>query len=157
MGPHGYSRCSLPPAAAYSHSVSLGRNPPSQMQKAYASHQFTQLIGRFSWLPAVFVQISNGGLQARLAFVGAMLLSSLATHPGSYVTPASPPTFTRPCPPFKYVCLPEPPAGIQPPFHALTNCRNRPTVTRYLSRRKLLTVAGSATPVAPLPLLVYVR
>ena len=58
--PHGYSRCWLPPAAAYSHSASLGRKPPSQMQNAYASYQFTQLIGRFSWLPAVAVHVAYG-------------------------------------------------------------------------------------------------
>src|ERR1035441_4051543 len=54
--PHGYSFSWLPPAAAYSHSASLGRNPPSQMQNAADSHQFTQLIGRFSCVLAVFVQ-----------------------------------------------------------------------------------------------------
>src|SRR5580658_8641821 len=29
------------------------------------------------------------------------------------------------------------------------NWRNRPTVTRYLSKRKLLTVAGAASPIGP--------
>src|SRR4029079_19269797 len=42
------------------------------------------------------------------------------------------------------------------PFHAAANWRYRPTVTRYLSRRKLLMVAGSAWPVGPLPLFRYV-
>jgi hypothetical protein len=53
------------------------------MQNAYDSHQFTQLIGRFSWLPAAFVHVSYGGSHARLASVGAMLLSSDTAQPGS--------------------------------------------------------------------------
>jgi hypothetical protein len=43
------------------------------MQKAYASYQFTQLIGRFSCVLAVAVQVAkfHVGLHARFAFVGA--------------------------------------------------------------------------------------
>src|SRR5579863_3702648 len=81
--PQGYSRCWLPPAAAYAHSASLGRNPPSQMQKAYASCQVRQLIGRFSCEPAVAVHVEKGGRQSRFESVGAMLASSDACHPGS--------------------------------------------------------------------------
>src|ERR1039458_7630350 len=81
--PHGYSFSWLPPAAAYSHSASLGRNPPSQMQNAADSHQFTQLIGRFSCVLAVFVQVSYPDWHARLPFVGAMLLLSDVTQPVS--------------------------------------------------------------------------
>jgi hypothetical protein len=80
--PHGYSRCWLPPAAAYSHSASLGKNPPSQMQKAYASYQFTQVIGRFSWLPNVLVHV-DGEQEPRFVSVGAMLLLSEVRHPVS--------------------------------------------------------------------------
>src|ERR1700689_3531654 len=87
--PHGYSRCRLPAAAAYSHSASLGRKPPSQMQKAYASYQVTQLIGRFSRLPAALVQIPDPQTAMRLVSVGATLLSSDVSHPGSYGLPAS--------------------------------------------------------------------
>src|SRR5580692_1192711 len=94
IAPHGYSRCWLPPAAAYSHSASLGRNPPSQMQNAYASYQFTQLIGRFSFSPTEVVHVENAGWggsesQARLPLVGATLSSSDATHPVSCVAPPS--------------------------------------------------------------------
>src|SRR5271165_1588731 len=103
VAPHGYSRCWLPPAAAYSHSASLGRNPPSQMQNAYASHQFTKFTGRFA-LPL------DGAL-------GAMLPSSAVAQPGS-----KPPLVAfKPLPPFKCVCLPDPAAGSQPAFQALTN------------------------------------
>src|SRR5580658_10010580 len=93
MGPHGYSSCSLPPAAAYSHSDSLGRNPPSQMQKAYASCHMTQLIGRFSCPPDVGVQVAKSFplslLQTvvRFASVGEIFVSSAAAHPGSNVWP----------------------------------------------------------------------
>src|SRR5580698_5512518 len=84
--PHGYSRCWLPPTAAYSHSASLGRKPPSQMQKAYASYQFTQLIGRFSFAPAEGVHVSSDS-QVKLGSIGPMLPSSVAFQPGSYIDP----------------------------------------------------------------------
>src|SRR5580704_13140080 len=77
----------------------------------------------------------------------------MATHPVSKTVPASAgaPAFSKPPPSFKCVCLPEPGFAFQPspPFQAFTNCRNRPTVTSYLSRRKVLTVAGSASPAGP--------
>ncbi len=49
--------------------------------------------------------------------------------------------------------MPEPAGGVYPapPFHASTNWRNRPTVTWYLSSRKPLTLAGSASPLGPVP------
>ncbi len=82
-----------------------------------------------------------------------------ATQPASYVPAA--PLFASPWPPFRCVCFPEPAGGRQPRPRscstAFTNWRNRPTVTRYLSRRKPLTVAGSASPVGPPPVFVYVR
>jgi hypothetical protein len=53
------------------------------MQKAYASTQLTQLIGRFSWLPTELVHVEYGAQDARLVFVGAILLSSDTTQPGS--------------------------------------------------------------------------
>src|ERR1700723_140214 len=65
--PHGYSRCSMPPAAAYSHSASLGRKPPSQIQNAYASHQLMQSMGRCSFSPSDAVQVT-GTQGARLVF-----------------------------------------------------------------------------------------
>ena len=67
----------------------------------------------------------------------------VALHPGSF----PPAVFTSPAPPFRCVCLPAPALGRQPPTHASTNFRNRPTVTSYLSRRKSLIVAGFAVPV----------
>src|SRR5580704_15894982 len=88
--PHGYSRCWLPPAAAYSHSASLGRKPPSQMQNAYASNQFTQLIGSRSLLPADGVHVAyawalvgSHTASDRLLLVGAMSPLSVTTQPGS--------------------------------------------------------------------------
>src|SRR5271154_6080857 len=85
--PHGYTSCSLPPAAGYSHSASLGRKPPSQMQNAYASYQFTQLIGRFSWLPPeVAVHVEYGEQEVRFAVVGSTsvaLFQSVASQPVS--------------------------------------------------------------------------
>ena len=48
LSPHAKERCERPPAAAKSHSVALGRKPPSQMQNAYAAYQSMQVIGRFS-------------------------------------------------------------------------------------------------------------
>src|SRR5215470_15554438 len=110
--PHGYWRCSLPPAAAYCHSTSLGRKPPSQMQNAYASHQFTQLTGRFSLAPGAFVQVWKIELQARFAFVGATLALSAVDHPVSYVVPEELPLSTSPRPPLRCPCLPEPAGGV---------------------------------------------
>jgi len=43
-------------------------------------------------------------------------------------------------------------------FHPfVTNCRNRPTVTKYSSIRNPLTVAEFEVAVAPVPVFVYVR
>src|SRR5580698_6082141 len=84
--PQGYSRCWLPPAAAYSHSASLGRNPPSQIQNAYASYQVSQLSGRFSPSLAEGVHVAKLGSSqpvTRSAVVGATLLSSDAIQPRS--------------------------------------------------------------------------
>src|SRR5450631_2600188 len=87
--PHGYCRCWLPPAAAYSRSDSLGRNPPSQMQNAYDSHHVTQLMGSFSLVPADAVHVASFGAHAKLASVGATWASSDVTQPISDWAPAS--------------------------------------------------------------------
>jgi hypothetical protein len=50
---HGYARCSLPPTEANSHSASVGKYPPSQMQNAIASYQLTQFIALSSLAPAL--------------------------------------------------------------------------------------------------------
>ena len=55
--PHGYIRCSSPPAIAYFHSASVGRNPPSQMQNAYDSYQLVHVIGSISFSPGSSVQL----------------------------------------------------------------------------------------------------
>jgi hypothetical protein len=126
------------------------------MQKAYAWNQFTQLMGRFSFEPALGVQVCSAVSHARdvsqATFVACMacVVSSpfqVVSQPGSFPPPA--PLFTRPCPPLRCVCLPEPAAGLQPPTTASTNLRKRPTVTSYLSRRKSATVAGKAVDVLP--------
>src|SRR5580692_10986691 len=87
--PQAYSSCWLPPAA-YSHSAWLGKKPPSQMQNAYASAQFTQLIGRFSLPPIALVHVGYGSLPpqpvVRFAVVGSRFALSDATQPGSYVS-----------------------------------------------------------------------
>ena len=66
------------------------------MQNAYDSHQFTQSIGLFSLLPgeAVQVALTPPHVAMRLLSVGAILLSSDVTHPGSY--PPALPLFARP-------------------------------------------------------------
>src|ERR1039457_4650782 len=97
--PHGNTRCWHPAAVANSNSFSLGRNPPSQMQKAYASGQLTQFMGRFSFWPGALVQVANCGSQARLPEV--RLLSSPESHPGSN-KPGEPLSWSpRPPPPPK--------------------------------------------------------
>ena len=52
---------SVPQAAAYSHSASVGRRPPSQTQNANAWNQVTQLRAYASLLPGVSVQVANPG------------------------------------------------------------------------------------------------
>ena len=97
------------------------------MQNAYASYQFTPPIGRLSLPPSKAVHVAKepsahaAVVQAKLASVGAMLLSSDMSQPVSYVPGL--PLFASPCPPFRCVCLPEPSGGVQPapPFHAFTN------------------------------------
>src|ERR1700689_3724488 len=84
--PHGYSCCSAPPAPAYSHSASLGRKPPSQMQKAYASNQFSQTMGSFSLTPGIVVHVAFLGSHSRFVSVGATLALSAVTQPGSKPT-----------------------------------------------------------------------
>jgi hypothetical protein len=54
------------------------------MQNAYDSHQFTQLMGKVSWLPAVVVQVLFGVQLPRFASVGAISeFQSVASHPVS--------------------------------------------------------------------------
>jgi hypothetical protein len=56
--------------------------------------------------------------------------------------------------------LPDPGGGLHGALtlsYACSNWRKRPTVTRYLSSEKLLTVAWSAVPARLVPLLSYVR
>jgi len=53
------------------------------MQKAYASYQLVQLVGRFSWPLGVLVQVEYGLHESRLASVGLMLAVSVATQPVS--------------------------------------------------------------------------
>jgi hypothetical protein len=53
------------------------------MQNEYASYQFTQSIGSVSCVPAAIVHVSAIASQARFVSVGAMLMSSVDTQPGS--------------------------------------------------------------------------
>src|SRR5258708_1095313 len=138
VDPQGYSRSGSPPAAAYSHSASLGRNPPSQMQKAYASYQFKQSMGRPSWLPGVLVHVELYPQNWRFASFAPISALSDASQP---------------------VSLPAPAGGVNraPRFQPFTTCRNRPTVTRSLSSLKSLTVARSVSLEGPNPSLRYER
>src|SRR5579872_1151314 len=130
------------------------------MQNAAASCHAMQSIGRRSFSPAMGVHVATCPLHAvtsRLASVGSTAALSEVTQPGSY--PPGLALSASPFPPLRYVCLPAPAAGShpEPPAHAATNLRKRPTVTRYLSSRKSCTEAGSARPVAPPPSFMYVR
>jgi|GEM_PF-3469363 len=50
--PQGRERCSVPPCAAKARSTSVGRKPPSQLQKAYRAYQDRWFCGRRSLPPA---------------------------------------------------------------------------------------------------------
>src|SRR5258708_17102314 len=116
------------------------------MQNAYASYQVMQLMGRFSWVVGVVVQVGLGKQEVRrlpshvLSDVERFVFHAVC-HPGS-AEPASVPTARRPASARRYACLPDPAEGIHPPITALTNWRNRPTVTAYSSRRNPLLFAA---------------
>src|SRR5580698_2557624 len=101
------------------------------MQNAYASYQVTQLVGRCSPVPALFVHVAPGQ-PAKALFHEPVSDSRLAfqdgSHPGSDAPASPPPTLARPAPPFRYACLPEPAVGRHPFAVAATNLRNRPRV-----------------------------
>src|SRR5689334_19996262 len=80
--PQGNWRFSVPPAAAYSHSASVGSRPPSHAQKANATNQLRQLMGRSSLGPGSLVQVFEVS-QAKLA-------TSAAVSPGMYVCQSKP-------------------------------------------------------------------
>src|ERR1041384_7251131 len=105
MEPQGYWRCSSPPAAAKRHSASLGKKPPSQMQKAYDSHQFKHAIGKSSFSPASSVQVpyllhlsAVFHCAAELAPLG-MRVFQAASQPGS--NEPDMPLSARPLPPLR--------------------------------------------------------
>ena len=101
-------------------------------------------MGRCSLAPAAWVQVdpdpqlenSVSGLDAsdeRPTF------QSAASQPFSFPVP---PLSTRPLPELRCVWIPDPFGGVQPPTRAVTNFRNRPTVTSNSSSRKEAIVAG---------------
>lgn len=84
-----------------------------------------------------------------------ILLFQLESQPASNEPDL--PLSARPLPSLRCVCLPLPAAGGEPLSKYFTYSRKRATVVSYLSKRNVLTVAGSALPIAPLPEFVYVR
>src|SRR5690349_14662688 len=75
--PVGYGRPAVPPAAAYSHSPSVGKRPLSQMQNASASYHVTREE------PASPSQAS--------AARSSVSLTSLVVHAPRQPRPAAPP------------------------------------------------------------------
>ena len=155
--PHGYSRCSSPPAAAYSHSASLGRKPPSQMQNAYASYQSTQLIGNVSFGPPHRSRFRRTVRSSAGSPIGRRRrqLDGVCCDPSPARTPGA--ASASPGRRSGAMCFPEPAAGTHPARWPPRTAETVPTVTRYLSRRNPLTDAGSLSPVGPPPSLAYVR
>ena len=78
---HGKTRSS-PPDAASSHSASVGRNPPSQMQNAYASYHVTQLIAFCSFVPIDGVHVADAS-HASAVSQALVLPGQPASQPGS--------------------------------------------------------------------------
>src|SRR5260370_14437023 len=99
-------------------------------------------MGRFSLAPGDGVQALIW--HCRFVFQPAAVVAIPVFHELSQPVSNEPgePLLASPEPPFRWACLPLPAGGIQPPTTAFANCRNRPIVVSYLSRRKLLTVAG---------------
>jgi hypothetical protein len=89
------------------------------MQNAYDSYQVTQLIGRFSLVPADAVHVKKVSLSklpnphCRFAVVGSMSVRVVPVDgvPPRLVSATCSTLFERPRPSFKYVCFPEPAAG----------------------------------------------
>jgi hypothetical protein len=81
----------LPPDAAQFHSASVGKRPPSQMQKAKAWNQLTQLIGRLSLPPfslsvqvcCVLLHFKPFALVSDAASAGRLVVFHVASQPGS--------------------------------------------------------------------------
>ena len=133
--PHGYSRLSAPPAAASSHSASMGSVPPSQMQNANASYQLAQVMGRPSFVPGTSVHVGGSlvpSLHARSrrndAWSAGKNAFQLASHP-LFGTRG---------------CAPAPAGGADDArlMYAPTKARKRPTVTSYLSSANAATAIG---------------
>src|SRR5580658_180479 len=96
-------------------------------------------MGRLSSAPGDDVQVPYGYPHCKLVVHWAAVVASSAVHDASQ--PPSVPPFTPP--PRRCVCFPAPVDGAHPPTTAATNGRKRPTVTSYLSSRKLLILAGA--------------
>src|SRR5262249_52973379 len=117
----------------------VGNRPPSHMQKARASYQVTQLMGRFSSEVSrgVSLQVADVGAASspphvkRLERSSAPLLGKESPQLMSQLSCASP------------KIAPSPGTGRQQSY-AATNCRNLPTLTSNLSRTKVSTVAWCA-------------
>ena len=94
-----------------------------------------QFIGRLSLAPGVSVHDPLVALHFTAATSAAVFAARFVFQAASQPPwPAMPLSVRAPAPvDGGFACTPMP---------ALTNCRNRPTVTSYVSNRKSLTVAG---------------
>src|SRR4051812_15699070 len=109
--------------------------PPSQSQNAYASNQLTQFMAQLSREPALADHVALGfPLQVSMSVVSCTWFSHARLHPLSKVPELIAVPSASPLPLFKWVCLPSPEDGRQPPFHAFTKFRKRPTVASKRSK-----------------------
>ena len=123
------------------------------MQNAYASYQFTQLIGRFSWLPGASSR-SRRCAVAREVGVRRRDVASSGADPARLVAPARLAAFASPWPPFRCACLPEPAGGM--PARAAVPRRSRtggsgPPSPGTCPAGSCSRSPGSASPVGPPP------
>src|SRR6185369_948029 len=125
--------CSPPPDAAYSHSASVGRRPPSQAQNANASYQLTQFIGMRSFVPAGF-QVAESVAQSK-GKIAPMEAFHADCHPLFEISG----------------CRPAPLVGGA--VYAPANFRNRPTDTSNLSSENVAidAVVDLCTPIMKAP------
>src|ERR1043165_7091588 len=104
------------------------------MQNAIAIYHVTQFMGRCSFEAGVSVHVcENDEVQLMVAMSSAVLADRFIFQLLSQPLPGS------------FGCAPAFSDGgcSCVPIPALTNARNRPTVTLYLSSRNVLTVAGA--------------
>src|SRR5438093_1320780 len=120
------------------------------MQNAAAWYQLMQLIGSLSFRAGTIVHVASSHV-VRAESQSDFERSRFVFHAVSQPLSKPPSLAARPLPERRWVCLPDPRGGVHPLSTKSTKLRNRPTVTSYLSRRKVATAAWNRSSVKAPP------